>query len=216
VVHDAVDMEPGRRWYDAFMPGYIRADIPGGVFFFTVVTYRRRRLFDDASARSLLRMAFQEEILARPFAVDAIVLLPDHLHCIWTLPEGEEGDGDFSTRWRRIKERFTRSYLAGGGAESLVSTGKAREHRRGVWQSRFWEHAIRDEEDFRRHLEYIHYNPVKHGYVRCPHAWPWSSFSRWVKMGVYDDSWCCVCEGDGEAIPGAALDYGDLERYALE
>lgn len=173
------------------MTEFRRAHQPGGTFFFTVITYDRRPIFRDRTARSLLRFAISETQRRRPFEIDAIVLLPDHLHVLWTQPPG---DSDFSTRWRKIKESFTRSYLASGGHAVEVTPGQARKSQAGVWQPRFWEHVIRDDVDFRRHVDYIHFNPVKHSHATCPHAWEWSSFARWVRMGVYERDWCCACD----------------------
>ena len=166
--------------------------MPGGTFFFTLVTYARRPVFRAEDARRMLRESFDRVRRNRPFTIEAMVLLPEHLHCIWTLPDG---DAEFSVRWRKIKESFTRSFLATGGRESLVTPGQSRKGQRGVWQQRFWEHTIRDEEDRRRHVDYIHYNPVKHEQVACPHLWPWSTFARWVREGFYAADWCCQCEG---------------------
>jgi putative transposase len=183
------------------MPQYIRAFAPGCTFFFTLVTYRRRPLFRSSTARRILREAIAETRRRRPFTIDAFVLLPDHLHTLWALPDG---DGDFSTRWRKIKEAFTRGYLAVGGREARVTSGQAAKAQRGVWQQRFWEHTIRDEVDFERHVDYIHFNPVKHGLVECPHAWPWSTFRQWVAKGVYDWNWCCACNLRRPRLPNFA------------
>ncbi len=160
---------------------YRRAFQPGGMFFFTLVSYRRRPMFRRAIARSILRNAIRETQRRRPSVIDAMVLLPEHLHTIWTLPEG---DADFSTRWRKINESFTRAFLASGGEGFDVTPGQSRKRHAGVWQARFWEHMIRDDCDYRRHVDYIHYNPVRHGLASCPHKWQWSSFSNWVKSGV--------------------------------
>jgi len=119
--------------------------------------------------------------------MEAIVLLPDHLHMLWRMPEG---DADYSTRIAATKKRFTRSYLAAGGAEAPVRPGQRRHRLRGVWQPRFWEHTIRDARDYHRHLDYIHLNPVKHGLVASPREWPHSSFHRYVEMGWYEPDWC--------------------------
>jgi putative transposase len=134
-----------------------------------------------------------------------MVLLPDHWHALLTLPPGDDG---FSVRLRRIKEEFTRSYLANGGSEGQVSVSRAKKHERGIWQRRSWEHVIRDEHDFDRHFDYIHYNPVKHGYVRSPADWPHSTFLRWVQYGVYDREW-----GSASRV---ALDFSDLDETAME
>lgn len=145
-----------------------------------------------APARSILREAIDTVRKGSPFRIDAMVLLPDHVHCIWTLPHT---DTDYSTRWRKIKERFTRKWLRSHGREHSVTTGQFFKGQRGVWQSRFWEHTIRDENDFNAHMDYIHYNPVKHGYVRCPHDWRWTSFHRCVREGLYAIDWACTCRG---------------------
>ena len=120
-----------------------------------------------------------------PFEVDAYVVLPDHLHALWTLPEG---DAKFSTRWRLIKEAFTRAYIkthvAPERSRSRFSKGE-----QAIWQRRFWEHAIRDDGDFVRHVEYIHLNPVHHGLTTAPRDWLHSSFSSWVESGAYDNDW---------------------------
>jgi putative transposase len=170
------------------MPNYRRAHVPGGAFFFTVVTHRRRRLFHDEANRILLGDVIRDIQRDWSFDINAIVLLPDHLHTIWTLPRG---DHDYSGRWSVIKRNFTTRFLARGGRDAAVSAGKTRERRRGIWQRRFWEHAISDEDDFQVHFDYIHYNPVKHKLVNCPCDWKPSSIHRWVKAGVYPVDWAC-------------------------
>lgn len=178
------------------MPNWRRASIPGGTYFFTVVTEGRRRLFDSERARHLLGETIRHCRSRWPFKLDAIVFLPDHLHSIWSLPPD---DSEYSKRWAWIKKNFTEKWLGEGGDEAPVTEGKKRDGRRGVWQAKFWEHAIQDEADFDRHFDYVHYNPVKHGYARCPNEWPWSSFHRWVRQGVYDENWAC---GEGNEVPG--------------
>jgi putative transposase len=140
------------------MPNYLRACAPGATFFFTVVLLDRHRPLLTGHIADL-RGAFGQARARRPFAVDAIVVLPDHLHCLWTPPPG---DADFPARWHDIKSRFAAAIPAG---ESL-SACRARKGERGIWQRRYWEHQIRDEQDFARHADYIHFNPVKHGWVR--------------------------------------------------
>jgi putative transposase len=183
------------------MPDYRRAFEPGGMFFFTVVTHRRRGLFSQRKARDCLRRAIEEVQSEQPFEMTAIVLLPDHLHCIWKLPEN---DTNFSTRWACIKKAFSKLWLSSGGSE--ISVSKAREEHReyGIWQRRFWEHRIRNEDDLVRHVNYIHYNPVKHGLVRCPHQWPYSSFHQWIKDGCYKSNWLCDCNGRSPTVPDFA------------
>ena len=170
------------------MPNWRRAIIPGGTFFFTVVTDGRRPLFNSAAARTVLGNVMRECQTTNPFEVMAVVLLPDHLHTIWNMPSG---DANYSARWQWIKTQFTQRWLAAGGTECEVTQGRQNDGRRGVWQPKFWEHTIEDEDDFDHHFDYIHYNPVKHGYVRCPEDWEWSSFLRWVRLGVYQKHWAC-------------------------
>lgn len=172
------------------MPEYRRIECPGATIFFTVVSHRRRVILDGAQSVALLRQAFREEHEHHPFRIEAAVILPNHLHCIWTLPEG---DSRFSMRWGKIKGRFTELFLAAGGSEGLRSASRVKRGERGVWQRRFWDHVIRDDDEYGAYLDYIHYNPVKHGLARCPHAWPYSSFSRWVRAGVYAPDWQCAC-----------------------
>jgi putative transposase len=140
-----------------------------------------------------------------PFLINAIVLLPEHLHAIWSLPPG---DAKYSKRWGKIKKSFTEAYLAAGGREQPISHGKSRQRRRGVWQPSFWEHMIRDEVDFERHFDYIHYNPVKHGHVACAKDWPYSSFHRWVRESVYDRNWGSIRNGERR--------FDDLDETAME
>ncbi len=170
------------------MPDWRRVWLPGGSFFFTVVTDGRARILTDETARMLLGSAIRRCQDRWPFEVNAVVLLPEHVHAIWTLPPG---DVDYARRWGWIKKEFTKAWLAGGGSEQQQTAGRIRDGRRGVWQPKYWEHTIRDEDDFERHFDYIHYNPVKHGHVGCPREWEWSSFHRWVDRGVYPRNWAC-------------------------
>jgi putative transposase len=176
------------------MTRYRRATIGGGTFFFTVVTYRRRRFLTDPPPRQWLREAIEATRADHPFDIDAWVLLPDHLHCIWTLPQG---DADYSTRWALIKGRFTKQAKPLLQREDWITESK-RKHREGtVWQRRFWEHSIRDERDFEAHLSYIHFNPVKHGVVERAADWPFSTFHRYVQAGVYPMDWSAPPEPFG-------------------
>ena len=188
------------------MPNYRRAYVPGGTFFFTVVTEGRARWFCDARARACLREAIGRCRARWPFRIGAIVLLPDHLHAIWSLPAG---DTAYPRRWAAIKRRFTDGWLAAGGPEAPVSSGRRRQRRRGVLLPRYWEHVLRDEMDFERHVEYIHFNPVKHGLCRCPRDWSFSSFHRYVRSGDYSPDWGCQA---GQA----PLDFSDIEDTAHE
>lgn len=163
------------------MPDYRRYRVPGGAYFFTVNLLERR---SDLLIWSIdaLREAVRATRRQRPFHIDAWVVLPDHLHCLWTLPAG---DTDFSNRWKAINIRFIQA-IAPTERRSAV---RIRRGERGVWQRRFWEHAIRDEEDYARHLDYIHYNPVKHGWATAVKDWPYSTFHHWVKQGGYPMDW---------------------------
>ncbi len=163
---------------------YRRAFIPGGSFFFTVVTEGRRAIFNDADRIRILRQAHRKVKAQRPFLIDAIVILPDHLHTIWTLPPN---DDDFATRWRLIKTWFTKH--CPNLPVTTTNAARQRKKQQAVWQHRYWEHMLRDQDDFNRHRDYIHYNPVKHGYVNSPADWPYSSFGREVRRGVYPLDW---------------------------
>ena len=166
------------------MPEYRRFYRNGGTYFFTVVTNRRLPLFRENSTIDLLNQCFQTTLTRYPFKIEAMVILPDHLHTIWTLPEN---DADFSIRWQRIKGTFSRHYQhrrKTDVSESIVLKGE-----RGIWQRRFWEHLVRDQADFNRLCDYIHYNPVKHGLVRSPAEWEHSSFRRFVEIGKYELDW---------------------------
>ncbi|TWU14067.1 Transposase IS200 like protein [Symmachiella macrocystis] len=170
------------------MPNWRRAHVPGGTFFFTLVTEYRAPLFRSQNARVMFGDCIRRCCQSWPFEVNAIVLLPDHLHAIWTLPTG---DSNYPKRWAWIKKEFTKNWLSVDGREQTTSAGKKRDGRRGIWQTKFWEHTIESEDDFQSHFDYIHFNPVKHGLVECPSEWPWSSFHRWVRRGVYPVNWAC-------------------------
>ena len=184
------------------MPNYRRAHVPGGSFFFTLVVHERHSLFADPAAVALLGSVYRRCLMRWPFTVNAIVLLPDHLHAIWSLPRN---DSEYSMRWGWIKKEFTSNWLEIGGQEWEVSSARKRERRRGIWQPRFWEHTLEDENDFERHFDYIHWNPVKHGYVHGAYEWPHSSFHRYVRLGVYDRRWGCFTEGQ------PPMDFSDIE-----
>lgn len=170
------------------MTDYRRYFVSGGTYFFTATLADRSLplLTDNIAA---LRAAFRHVRTEMPFVVDAIVVLPDHLHTIWVLPPG---DADFSTRWKKIKAAFSRQLPR---IEHL-SESRTRKGERGIWQRRFWEHALRDEADWQRHMDYIHFNPVRHGHVRRTADWPYSSFHRYVKLGTYPREWGAVHEED--------------------
>ncbi|WP_074547802.1 transposase [Dyella sp. AtDHG13] len=165
------------------MVNYRRTLVMGGTYFFTVVL-RNRRADTLVSHVDMLRDALRQTRLRRPFHIDAFVVLPEHLHAIWTLPAD---DADYSGRWRMCKSLFVRH---------LPRRGWAADARR-IWQPRFWEHLIRDEADFAKHVDYIHYNPVKHGHVGRVADWPWSSFHRFVRDGRLPMDWACAGEPAG-------------------
>ena len=173
------------------MPNYRRNFLAGGSYFFTVtLADRRRALLVERIA--LLRAACRQVRLRHPFTMEAAVVLPDHLHMIWSLPDG---DADFATRWRLIKAAFSRDLPAG----ETVSLTRGSKRERGIWQRRYWEHTIRNEADFTRHLDYIHFNPVRHWYVSRVRDWPYSSFHRWVRLGGYPQDW--AGDNTGESGP---------------
>ncbi len=168
-------------------PHYRRAHLAGGTYFFTVVTFQRRPILTHDAMRRLLREAVIETRKSHPFLIDAWVLLPDHLHCIWTLPPG---DDRFSARWSMLKRYVSqRSTTLFGCSMEDISTSRRSRKEYSIWQRRFWEHAIRDQADFNRHMDYIHWNPVRHGLVQIPIDWPWSTFHRFVRAGIYPADW---------------------------
>jgi putative transposase len=164
------------------MPNYRREWTPGGTWFFTVSLLERRRNELLTANIDHLRDCVALERTRRPFTVIAWVVLPEHMHWIWRLPEG---DADFATRWRRIKTDFSR----GVSKTERRSTVRLARGERGIWQRRYWEHAIRDDLDLQRHIDYIHFNPVKHGRVGRAVDWPYSSFLQYVSRGIYPEEW---------------------------
>ena len=171
------------------MPDYRRYRVAGGTYFFTVNLLERK---NDLLVRhvDVLRDAVRGVREARPFHIDAWVVLPDHMHCVWTLPED---DVDYSGRWKAIKIRFAKALPP---TEYRSRVRRARSER-AIWQRRFWEHFIRDDNDYRRHIEYCYINPVKHGYVTRVRDWPHSSFHLDVQTGLFPEDWA----GDIEDIP---------------
>ncbi len=163
---------------------YQRVFLPGGSFFFTLVTEARRPLLASPAAIEVLRQAFRTVKARRPFDLDAIVIMPDHLHCIWTLPPG---DADFATRWRLVKSWFTKH--CDPALRATPNHARQAKGEQAIWQHRYWEHTLRDEEDFARHVDYIHFNPVKHGHTKNAGDWPYSSFHRYVAAGLYTADW---------------------------
>jgi putative transposase len=170
------------------MTGYRRNFVAGASYFFTVNLHdRRSALLTDHI--DLLRAAFRDTRVRYPFRIEAIVVMPDHLHAVWILPEG---DADFAVRWRLIKTAFSRALPRG----EYISASRASKGERGIWQRRYWEHTLRDEDDFLRHVDYIHFNPVKHGHVARVQDWPYSSFHRMVRRGVYPRDWASDARDD--------------------
>jgi putative transposase len=187
------------------MPEYHRVIIEGGTYFFTLVTQNRLPLLTQDMVRQALRESIHEVRQSLPFKIDAWVLLPDHLHTIWTLPDG---DANYQARWAIIKRGVSKINMVRKTHPTLsdkeLSPSMQKRREGGFWQRRFWEHAIRDEEDFHRHLDYIHWNPVKHGYVTNPTDWPYSTFHRFVAQGLYPSNW-----GGGGANEDSADNFGE-------
>ena len=160
------------------------ARTPGGQYFFTGVTFDRKPILCHEKYIIAVRQSFYQVIKTYPFKIDGIVILPDHLHTIWSME-----DDNFSLRWELIKKKFTQ----------IISSS---EHKSRLWQPRFWEHVIRDDRDFKTHIEYIHFNPVKHRLVNSPKDWKYSSFHQYVKRGIYTSDW-------GDQINSTGDDMGE-------
>lgn len=174
------------------MPDYLRNLVEGGTYFFTVVTYHRKHVFSNILARKILHDAWTITNHRHPFETIAVCLLPDHIHCMWKMPEG---DSDYSTRWKEIKRHFSINYQKQIGYGEERNTSHLKHKEVAVWQRRFWEHTIEGEDDFEAHFDYIHFNPIKHGYVERAADWQWSSFHRYVIKGIYDLNWAGGDEG---------------------
>ena len=176
------------------MRSYRRDFTPGGLYFFTLNLAERRNNRLLVEQVDTLRQAFRKTKWDHPFHIEAICILPDHLHCLMQLPEG---DDDYPTRLRLIKARFSRTIPK----REQRTASRRRKGERGIWQRRYWEHRIRDQRDYNAHMDYIHYNPVKHGYVKRIRDWPYSSFQLWVKKGAYFIDWAAspaIREADWE------------------
>ena len=178
------------------MSRYRRANSPGATYFFTLITYRRQPILCDKTIRVALRESLEKVRVKRPFKIDAWVLLPDHLHCIWTLPIC---DAYFSLRWSLIKRNVSLSCGDRYKRSDWLNVSKQKHRESTLWQRRFWEHQIRDETDFEQHMNYIHYNPVKHDLCKAPLDWPFSSFHRHVLRGAYPENWSV---GSNEQLMG--------------
>jgi putative transposase len=172
--------------YNPFMPEYRRAIIEGGIYLFTLVTYRRQRLFSQPHVRELLHEAFNHIHKFHQYKMLAYCFLPDHIHFVWQLPEN---DADYSTRISLIKSRFSKIYVAQFGLPFSKDASRFKRREVTVWQRRFWEHTICDEDDLNLHIDYIHYNPVKHGLVDRVCDWEDSSFISYVDVGCYELDW---------------------------
>ena len=168
------------------MTDYRRFYIPKTTWFFTVNLAERKNNHLLVEKINELRDAFRYVMKQKPFLV-----MPDHLHCIWTLPQD---DGDYSIRWNMLKGRFSRTIDHG----ESISKSRQKRRERGIWQRRFWAHLITDQDDYNRHFDYIHWNPVKHSKVARVAEWPYSSFHRYVRQGIYSENW------------------GNDERYEIE
>jgi putative transposase len=189
------------------MSNYRRVNAKGATYFFTVTTYRRREFLTLPESRQALRNAIAAAKQRCAFVTRAWVLLPDHMHCIWTLPEN---DADFSKRWGLIKAEFTKQSKARLHNADWMNQSKHKHRESTIWQRRFWEHRIRDEDDFDNHMDYIHFNPVKHGYVDRVCDWPYSTFHRYARSGVYRIAWAgSVSENDDVAYDDDDVGYGE-------
>ena len=164
------------------MTEYRRFYIPKALWFFTVNLAERKNNRLLIEQIDVLSQAFRYVKIRKPFYMNAVVIMPDHLHCIWTLPPD---DGDYSMRWNLLKGYFSRKISTG----ERVSKSRQKRRERGIWQRRFWAHLIEDQDDLNRHIDYIHWNPVKHGQVKQVMDWPYSSFHQFVKRGIYSNDW---------------------------
>lgn len=176
--------------------GFRRDATPGATYFFTVVARDRLPVLTAPPVLAALRLAVGEVRIVRPFASIAWVILPDHLHTLWRLPEA---DADHSRRWGEIKRRTGRIVRTAHGFDfptAPTAGSSLKRHESGLWQRRYWEHRIRDDDDLRRHIDYIHYNPVKHGLVARAAQWSHSSFHAYVDRGWVSAEWG-VCQADG-------------------
>ncbi len=178
------------------MVNYRRNFVPGGTYFFTVAI-RDRQSRQLTQSIDILRQAFRKTRHSRPFHIDAIVILPDHLHTIWTLPPG---DMDYPGRWKAIKSNFSR-----GLEKSGIPVEKRKDGSALIWQRRYWEHTIRNDDDLYRHIDYIHINPVKHGWVKHVANWPYSSFHQYVRQGLLPLDWAA------DVIPDSACSEPEFD-----
>jgi len=176
------------------MPNFRLNFVKGGTYFFTCVTHERQRILTTDLGRRCLREAILKVNRDHPFKIVAILLLPDHWHAIWSLPSE---DDRYPLRWMRIKEEFTERWLESGGSELPQSESRVRQRLRGIWQKRYWEHTVEDEDDLKRCSDYCHWNPRKHKLVQRVRDWECSSFHRFVDECGYDLAW-----GGVDPVPG--------------
>ena len=175
------------------MPDYRRVKIKGATYFFTLVTYKRQKLFLTEDKRDLFLDSLQYVQNYHPFTLTAYCILQDHIHLIWEMPTD---DANYSMRIGEIKRRFSKKFAAHFGSPKKLRPNQVKRREAGIWQPRFWEHYIRDEDDLSRHIDYVHYNPVKHGLVQQVSDWPSSSFMGYVRQGFYQQDWGQGCELD--------------------
>lgn len=168
------------------MSQYIRSYTNGATYFFTLVSYNRRRIFCEDDFLQAFKKSIKQVQQQYPFEIIAWVQLPDHLHCIWKMPEN---DANYSMRWSQIKRLTTQACPRYHLPIDDLSRSKVKRKERGIWQRRFYEHEIKDEADFIKYMDYLHYNPFKHGLVGKVSEWPYSSFHRYVKQGLYMEDW---------------------------
>ena len=168
------------------MTNYRRLRQPGGTYFFTLVTFNRKPILTSPICREILRNAWINVQLKHPFETVAVCLMPEHIHTIWRLPEG---DVNYSMRWNEIKRHFTHEYLRQIDIDDERNESRIKRREQAVWQRRYWEHTFFDEDDLNTHIDYIHYNPVKHGLAERVDDWAWSSYHQYVGMGMYPAGW---------------------------
>ena len=168
------------------MPNYRRPHVSGGTYFMTQVTYQRTRWLCTEPGRKALREAIERVQKKYPFTIDAFILLPDHFHCLWTLPPD---DPDLSVRMWLIKTHVTKHYARTTEIDRLISQARQKRGESNLWQRRFWEHLIRCDRDFELHCDYIHINPVKHQLCKTPQDWQFSSIHRFIAQGIYPPNW---------------------------
>ena len=188
------------------MPNYHRDRTEGGTWFFTVVAFERRPIFCRERFRNSLNQSILKTRENHPFKINAWVLLPDHLHCVWTLPEN---DANFSIRWKLIKQYVSRDCQSTFRMQTEISAIKKMRRESSIWQRRFWEHRIQGEKDFENHLNYLHFNPVKHGLCQSPSQWPFSSFHKYQSRGVYSKDWAAM----EPPVYSEELEFGEPTRW---